>query len=45
VLKALTASDPDLRYPVGKAVTLRRLRRFVPSRAFDKSFRKQFKLD
>ena len=45
VFEALTSRCPKLRYPVGKAVTLSRLRRFVPSSAFDKSFRKQFKLD
>jgi short-subunit dehydrogenase len=45
VLEALTASSPKLRYPIGKAATLSRLRRFVPAGAFDKSLRKQFKLD
>lgn len=45
VLSALTDCCPKLRYPVGKAVTLSRLRRFIPAKAFDKSFRKQFKLD
>ena len=45
VLCALTDDFPKLRYPVGKAVTLSRLRRFVPASAFDKSFRRQFKLD
>lgn len=45
VLQALTENNPKLRYPVGKAVMLSRLRRFVPARTFDKSFRKQFKLD
>lgn len=44
VLAALTDGCPKLRYPVGKAVALSRLRRFVPAKAFDKSFRKQFKL-
>lgn len=45
VLSALTDGCPKLRYPVGKAIMLSRLRRFVPAKAFDKSFRKQFKLD
>src|SRR5213596_1771170 len=42
---ALCAESPRLRYPVGKGVTLSRLRRFVPAGMFDKSFRKQFQLD
>ncbi len=41
---ALTAKSPRLRYPVGTAVTLSRLRRFVPASMFDKSLRKQFQL-
>jgi short-subunit dehydrogenase len=45
VWNALTAKSPRLRYPVGKAVALSRLRRFVPAGMFDKSFRKQFQLD
>lgn len=45
VFQALTAGSPRLRYPVGKAVVLSRLRRFVPATVFDKSFRKQFRLD
>ena len=45
VFAALTDCEPKLRYPVGKATTLSRLRRFVPAKAFDKSFRKQFNLD
>src|SRR5204862_1233341 len=45
VLKAALAARPKLRYPVGKGVTLSRLRRFVPAGIFDKSFRKQFQLD
>ncbi|MDB6123682.1 MAG: short-chain dehydrogenase/reductase [Pedosphaera sp.] len=45
VYEALTAKAPSLRYPTGKGVTLSRLRRFVPSKMFDKSFRKQFHLD
>jgi len=45
IWKAVTADSPQLRYPVGRASTLSRLRRFVPAKAFDKSFRKQFQLD
>jgi short-subunit dehydrogenase len=45
VWNALTARSPRLRYPVGKAVALSRMRRFVPAGMFDKSFRKQFQLD
>jgi hypothetical protein len=45
VYHALTTKSPRLRYPVGKGVTLSRLRRFVPAGMFDKSFRKQFQLD
>ena len=45
VWNALTAKSPRLRYPVGKGVTLSRMRRFVPAGMFDKSFRKQFQLD
>ena len=45
VFQAIAAKSPRLRYPVGKAVVLSRLRRFVPAKAFDKSFRKQFHLD
>ena len=45
VWNALTAKSPQLRYPVGKAVTLSRLRRFVPAGMFDQSLRKQFQLD
>ena len=44
VYQALTAKSPRLRYPVGKGVALSRMRRFVPARMFDKSFRKQFQL-
>jgi NAD(P)-dependent dehydrogenase (short-subunit alcohol dehydrogenase family) len=42
---ALTAKSPLLRYPVGKGITLSRMRRFVPTGMFDKSCRKQFQLD
>ncbi|MGH8092394.1 MAG: oxidoreductase [Chthoniobacterales bacterium] len=45
VWNALTAKSPRLRYPVGKGITLSRLRRFVPAAMFDKSLRKQFQLD
>ena len=45
VWNALTAKSPRLRYPVGKAVALSRLRRLVPAGMFDKSLRKQFHLD
>lgn len=41
VWTALTAESPRLRYPVGKAVALSRMRRFVPAGLFDRSFRKQ----
>lgn len=45
VWKALTATSPRLRYPVGKGVVLSRMRRFVPASMFDKSFRKELQLD
>ena len=45
VFRALTAPSPRLRYPVGKSVILSRLRRFVPARLFDPTFRSQFQLD
>jgi NAD(P)-dependent dehydrogenase (short-subunit alcohol dehydrogenase family) len=45
VYRALTDVSPRLRYPVGMGATLSRLRRFVPPRMFDKTFRKQFQLD
>jgi hypothetical protein len=42
----LAAESPDLRYPVdGAAKSVSRLRRFVPSRMFERSFRRQFLLD
>jgi len=44
VHQALTAKSPRLRYPVGKGVTLSRMRRFIPARMFDRSFRKQSQL-
>lgn len=42
---AMTVKSPRLRYPVGKGVTLSRLRRFVPAGMFDRSLRKKFQLD
>lgn len=45
VFHALTANSPRLRYPVGKAALLSRLRRFVPAGVFERSLRKQFHLD
>ncbi|ATC63653.1 short-chain dehydrogenase/reductase [Nibricoccus aquaticus] len=45
VFTALTASSPRLRYPVGKGVTLSRLRRFLPAGVFDRAIRKQFQLN
>lgn len=45
VWKGLTAKSPRLRYPVGKGVALSRLRRFVPAGIFDRSLRKQLRLD
>lgn len=45
VYRALTEKSPRLRYPVGKAVSLSWLRRFIPTGMFDKSLRKQLQLD
>jgi NAD(P)-dependent dehydrogenase (short-subunit alcohol dehydrogenase family) len=46
VVMAASAESPKLRYPVdGAAKSVSRLRRFVPSRLFEKSFRHQFLLD
>lgn len=46
VLKALGDRDPSVRYPVGReAALLARLRRFPPTSVFERSFRKQFRLD
>jgi NAD(P)-dependent dehydrogenase (short-subunit alcohol dehydrogenase family) len=45
VLEAATAPRPKLRYRVGQARSLSRLRRFIPERLFDKSFRGRFPLD
>src|SRR5262245_53853253 len=44
VFRALTDESPRLRYPVGEGVTVSRLRRFVPARLFDRTFRKEFHL-
>src|SRR5262249_9702977 len=43
--RAATDDPPRLRYPVGEGVTLARLRRYVPVRMFDRTFRKRFQLD
>src|SRR5262245_50527386 len=45
VYQAIAADRPRLRYPVGDGATLSRLRRYVPARMFDRSFRRQFRLD
>ncbi len=45
VFTALTAKSPRLRYPVGKGVTLSRLRRFLPASLFDRAIRKELLLD
>lgn len=45
VWTALTSPSPKLRYPVGKGVSLSRLRRFVPAGMFDRTLRKQFQLE
>lgn len=45
VLEAISASTPKLRYRIGQARSLSRLRRFTPERLFDKSFRWLFPLD
>ena len=46
VLEAVRARSPKLRYPVGKgAGVLAALRRYVPAGMFDRSLRKEFKLD
>ena len=42
---AITDEPPRLRYPVGAARTLGRVRRFVPARLFDRQFRRRFHLD
>lgn len=45
VFTALTAESPRLRYPVGKGVTLSRLRRYLPANLFDRAIRKELQLD
>jgi NAD(P)-dependent dehydrogenase (short-subunit alcohol dehydrogenase family) len=46
VRAAVEAKRPQLRHPVGKgAGTLSKLRSFMPSSLFDRSFRKQMRLD
>ncbi len=45
VFTALTTESPRLRYPVGRGVTLSRLRRFLPARLFDRAIRQQFQLN
>jgi short-subunit dehydrogenase len=44
VLKAVTAVRPKLRYPVGRAATFQRLRRFAPA-LMDAGIRRNFRLD
>ena len=45
VYRAATDDQPRLRYPVGEGVTLTWLRRLVPVRMFDRTFRKRFQFD
>src|SRR5262249_15657939 len=45
ICRAATDDPPRLRNPVGEGVTLARLRRYVPVRMFDRTFRKRFQLD
>jgi NAD(P)-dependent dehydrogenase (short-subunit alcohol dehydrogenase family) len=46
IARALGASQPNLRYPVGKgARMLAALRSFLPAQMFERSFRKQFQVD
>jgi NAD(P)-dependent dehydrogenase (short-subunit alcohol dehydrogenase family) len=45
IYRAATDDPPRLRYPVGEGLTLTWLRRFVPSRMFDRTFRKRFQLN
>jgi len=46
IREAIAAARPRLRYPVGKGTTtLSRLRGFMPEALFDRSFRKEFRLD
>ena len=42
VVQAATEKEPSIRYTPGKmAGRLRLMRRFIPEKTFDKSFRKQ----
>lgn len=46
VLRASQSDNPKVRYQVGReAATLATLRRLMPTRTFEKSFRKQFRLE
>jgi short-subunit dehydrogenase len=45
VLVAASATTPKLRYPVGAAKSLSRLRRFIPATVFEKSFRHRIALE
>ena len=45
VYKAASAKSPRVHYPVGEGVMLSRFHRFVPSRLFDRVFRRRFQLD
>ncbi len=45
VRRAVTATSPRLRYPVGKGVLLSRLRRFAPVALFDRAIRKESALN
>jgi NAD(P)-dependent dehydrogenase (short-subunit alcohol dehydrogenase family) len=45
VLQAASATTPKLRYQVGQAKSLGRLRRFLPASMFEKSFRRRIALE
>jgi NAD(P)-dependent dehydrogenase (short-subunit alcohol dehydrogenase family) len=45
IYRAATEDPPRLHYPGGEGITLTWLRRFVPVRMFDRTFRKRFQLD
>ena len=46
ILKAISASDPAVRYPVGlNGAMLQATRSFVPAFVFDRVLRKSFALD
>ena len=46
VARALREPNPKLRYPVGKGTgMLATLRRYLPASMFDRSFRREFKID